>query len=161
MRATALWLHLCCNPPPVPTSASPQKTHRLSANTGTVAGGEGAERAGRPRREVISAVSPQRFPHSTLISSNNVSQTSQLFRRDGGWKEVRNGGQGGGECVPFSSLLFHTINLSFLTVVSKKSDYGDLIVSEELLYCWYLPFAPWKCTMAASNLCRLGLEDDV
>lgn len=41
------------------------------------------ERRGRLRRKVISAVSPQRFPHSTVISSNNVSQSFQLLRRMG------------------------------------------------------------------------------
>lgn len=73
----------------------------------------------RLRREVISAVSPQRFPHSTLISSNNVSQTFQLFRRNGGWKEASKGGKKVKHTSP-PSLLFHTINLSLRAVVSRK-----------------------------------------
>lgn len=84
--------------------------------------------------EVISAVSPQRFPHSALISSNNVSQTFQLLRKRWGLKGRERGGPE--ENSSPSPLLFHTINLSFLAVVLRKkktqSDYGDLIVSENL-----------------------------
>lgn len=79
--------------------------------------------------EVISAVSPQRFPHSALISSNNVSQTFQLLRKRWGLKGRERGGEGGGDSSP-SPLLFHTINLSFLAVVLwKKKKERKVIMS--------------------------------
>lgn len=57
--------------------------------------------------EVISAVSPQRFPHSALISSNNVSQTFQLLRKRWGAEGKGARGGGGGEFVPFAAALSH------------------------------------------------------
>lgn len=104
--------------------------HKLSGNMGTATG----RGRGRLRVQVISAVSPQRFPHSALISSNNVSQTFQLLRKRWGLKGRERGGPG--ENSSPSLLLFHTINLSFLAIVLWKkkyrSDYVDLIVSENL-----------------------------
>ena len=98
-----------------------------SENMWTEAQWKRARRTGRLRTEVISAVSPQRFPHSTLISSNNVSQTFQLFKK--GWRLKGSGreGQDGEEYPPHThthththTQVFHTINLSLLAVVSRK-----------------------------------------
>lgn len=63
----------------------------LSQNARTAVQPKRLERRGRLRRKVISAVSPQRFPHSTVISSNNVSQTFQLLRRMGAERRYAGG----------------------------------------------------------------------
>lgn len=75
-------LHLSDTPTAI-TPYPPSSCRPVSQNAGTVVQPKRPERRGRLRRKVISAVSPQRFPHSTVISSNNVSQSSQLLRRMG------------------------------------------------------------------------------
>lgn len=149
--------------PPPPSSPSTFIPPPLSENMWTVAQWERAERTGGLRREVISAVSPQRFPHSTLISSNNVSQTFQLFRKMGGWKEVSERGKKVENASP-SSQLFHIINLSLLTVVSRKWLWWlNCIWGVPLLYIYLkrglVKF--WKCRIAAFLSWDLSLRDDV
>lgn len=105
----------------------------------------------RLRREVISAVSPQRFPHSTLISSNNVSQTSQLFRKDGCWKEVSKRGKMVKNTPPLPP--FHSSStplISLFSLSSPESDYADLIVFEEFFYIVYI--LPYRRTCQTLEL---------
>ena len=152
--------------PPPPSSPSTFIPPPLSENMWTEAQWKRAQRTGRLRREVISAVSPQRFPHSTLISSNNVSQTFQLFKKMGAERKWARGARWWRiRPLPRSS---STPLIFLFSLSSPESDYGDLIVFDEFLWFVYFFFYFMrgvvklrKCRSAAFLLHHINHRHDI